>query len=115
MESRTHSKKRGVISKSHKTWNYLNNIIMSQFFKAQIVNNQVKIYNTHPIEKVDAIRRVKQGEDVWGTKRNAETLAEALSDGQGSMKHSPHVIGGYKHFHDINHKYNGHIFYGETS
>jgi hypothetical protein len=112
MESRTHLKKRIVIPK-RKGKGLPKSTIMSQFYKAQIVGDEVKIIKTHPIEKAEAMRRVKQGEDVWGTKSNASTLAEALSDGQGSMRHAPHVIGGYSHYHDINHNYNGHIFYGQ--
>lgn len=85
---------------------------MSKFKSAEIRGNKVIIFDDQ-IEKATAELRIKQGKDVYGTRRQAETLAEALSDGQGSMKHASHVIGGYKHFHDVNHNYKGHIFYGE--
>jgi len=86
---------------------------MAQFYAAKIVNGGVQIYRNKKIEKAEAIKRIKRGDDVWGTKRNAHTLAEALSDGQGDMRHAAHVAGGYQHYHDIHHRYNGHIFYGE--
>jgi hypothetical protein len=87
---------------------------MAQFHAAQRTTNGVKINET-TIDKNEANRRIRQGKDVWGSKSNANTLAQALSDGQGNMRHAPHVIGGYKHYHDINHNYDGHIFYGEPS
>jgi hypothetical protein len=87
---------------------------MAQFYAAQRTTNGVKINET-TIDKNEANRRIRQGKDVWGSKSNANTLAQALSDGQGNMRHAPHVIGGYKHYHDINHNYDGHIFYGEPS
>lgn len=85
---------------------------MSKFKSAEIRNGKVIIFND-VIDKATAELRIKKGKDVYGSRKQAETLAEALSDGQGSMKHAPHVIDGYKHFHDLNHNYRGHIFYGE--
>lgn len=64
------------------------------------------------IDKPQAIRRIRQGYDVYASRRNAHTLAEALSDGQGSWRDAPHFIGGYGHYHDVSHTYAGHIFYG---
>jgi len=87
---------------------------MSQFYAAKIVNGDVQIFTNKKIEKAEAMKRIKRGDDVWGTKSNANTLASALSDGQGNMKHAAHVLGGYQHYHDISHNYNGHIFYGEA-
>jgi len=65
-----------------------------------------------PIEKADAVRRVRQGLDVHSDKKKAHTLALALSQGQGEWKDGPHVEGGYRHYHDVSHQYSGHIFYG---
>ena len=87
---------------------------MALFKTAQITSRGVKIGDRN-IEKADAVRRIKDGKDVWGTKSNAHSLAESLCVGQGSMRHAPHVLGGYHHYHDENHVYNGHIFYGGPS
>lgn len=88
---------------------------MSLFYKAYIKNDEVVIDQAHKIEKADAAKMIKSGKNVWGTKKNAHTLAESLCDGQGNMRHAPHVLGGYKHYHDINHNYSGHIFYGDPT
>ncbi|MEW6982679.1 hypothetical protein AAD001_08510 [Colwelliaceae bacterium 6471] len=85
---------------------------MAQFHAAQITSKGVKI-DDRKIDKSEASQRIRQGKDVWGSKSNANTLAESLSEGQGNMRHAPHVIGGYNHYHDISHHYTGHIFYGE--
>ncbi len=87
---------------------------MARFKTAQITSKGVKI-GDRDIDKAEAIQRIRQGKDVWGTKSNAHTLAEALSDGQGSWKDAPHVEGGYRHYHDVSHHYQGHIFYGNPS
>ncbi|MEO5326304.1 hypothetical protein PV773_23590 [Mesorhizobium sp. CC13] len=68
-----------------------------------------------PIEKTEAMRRIRQGLDVHADKKKAHSLALALSEGQGDWKDAPHVPGGYRHYHDASHQYRGHIFYGGPS
>ncbi|NKL15907.1 hypothetical protein GFL78_28975 [Rhizobium leguminosarum bv. viciae] len=77
------------------------------------VNKSVKIYRLHGIDKAQAIQRLKDGKDVYTTKSKANTLAKELSRGQGIWKDDAHVIGGYRHYHDVDHHYRSHIFFGE--
>jgi hypothetical protein len=88
---------------------------MTTIYAADLVNGELKIHSKRTIEKNIAQRRVRQGDNVYTSKSSANTLANSISDGQGTMKHATHVLGGYHHYHDINHFYNGHIFYGDPS
>jgi len=85
---------------------------MSKYCQARIAGADVIIETQYTLGKKDAMRRIQDGGDVYCSKKRAHTLAEALSQGQGSMKHAAHVQGGYRHYHDVNHVFNGHIFYG---
>ncbi|TBC89170.1 hypothetical protein [Rhizobium ruizarguesonis] len=83
------------------------------YYPAQITSKGVKIDRRHGIDKARAIQRLKNGEDVYTTKSKANTLANELSQGQGTWKDDAHVIGGYRHFHDVCHRHRSHIFFGE--
>lgn len=85
---------------------------MAKYKKATLTAGKLIIDN-RKIDENEARNRIRSGKNVYGSKKNASSLAESLSDGQGSMRHASHVLGGYHHYHDINHNYNGHIFYGE--
>lgn len=82
---------------------------------AEIRNGRVVIFPNY-ISKKDAIQRIKQGQDVMAkTRSQAETLSTALSSGQSVWRDQAHLLGGYKHFHDGQHTYRGHIFYGQPA
>lgn len=84
---------------------------MSEYYEAEVRSQKVLI--GRQIDKSVAMARIRRGEDVYaGTKRMAHTLAEAVSEGQGSWKDAAHVAGGYRHYHDVSHQYRGHIFFG---
>ncbi|WP_392713775.1 hypothetical protein [Rhizobium ruizarguesonis] len=87
------------------------------YYTAQIIskgaNKIVKIYRLHGIDKAQAIQRLKDRKDVYTTKSKANPLAKELSQGQGSWKDDAHVIGGYRHYHDVDHHYRSHIFFGK--
>lgn len=88
---------------------------MADYYKATIVGDALKINQRATLSKKEAISALRKGENVYTNKSKAHSLAIALSDGQGSWKHGAHIVGGYKHYHDVNHQYNGHIFYGNPS
>ncbi|MBY3225599.1 hypothetical protein [Rhizobium laguerreae] len=83
------------------------------YYPAQIIAKGVKIDRLHGIDKAQAIQRLKHGKDVYTTKSKANTLAKELSQGQGTWKDDAHVIGGYRHYHDVCHQHRSHIFFGE--
>lgn len=82
------------------------------YFPAKITSKGVKI-DSAGVDKAEAIQRLKKGKNIYTTKSKANTLANELSQGQGSWKHGSHVIGGYQHYHDVDHHYPSHIFFGE--
>ncbi len=91
---------------------------MGDYKKASIRNGQVIIADRATLSKKEAISRLKKpGNDnnVYTDRKKASSLADALSQGQGTWRDAAHVIGGYKHYHDVSHQYPGHIFYGQPS
>ncbi|MGO4486677.1 hypothetical protein [Rhizobium leguminosarum] len=85
----------------------------ADYYRAQIKSKEVIIDRGRGIDKAEAMQRLKGGKDVYTTKSKANTLANALSQGQGTWKDNAHVIGGYQHYHDVTHKLRSHIFYGD--
>ncbi len=85
---------------------------MAHYYEATRTVQGLKI-GSAKLEKKDAMRRIRNGQDVYTNKSMAHTLSSALSDGQGNWRDGAHVPGGYPHYHDANHDYYGHIFYGQ--
>ena len=88
---------------------------MADYRRATIVGNNLKIDQKATLSKKQALSALRRGDNVYTNKSQAHSLSIALSQGQGSWKDGAHLIGGYKHYHDVSHAYAGHIFYGNPS
>ena len=92
---------------------------MARYHRATITSKGLLISPQADIEKTGAIRLLKKPgneNNVYTDRKKAHSLATALSEGKkGTWRDAAHLIGGYKHYHDVSHQYPGHIFYGEPS
>ncbi len=83
---------------------------MDRYYEVTLVGTGVRF--GHTMTKKEALSHLRSGGSVHTRKSCAKQLAEALSMGGPSWKHSAHLLGGYNHYHDSNHQFAGHIFYG---
>lgn len=84
---------------------------MSTYYEAWI-DSRGNVCFGRKISKKEAMARIRKDSVYAQTRRMAHTLAEAVSQGAGSWKDGAHVVGGYRHYHDVSHRFRGHIFFG---
>ena len=91
---------------------------MANYKRATISGTALIIADRATLSKTEAIRLLKKhgaGNNVYTDRKKASSLADTLSQGQGTWRDAAHIVGGYKHFHDSSRQYPGHIFYGDPS
>jgi len=87
---------------------------MADYYKATIRNGKLIFSQKATLSKTQALRILRHpgNDNVYCNRRQASSLASALSQGQGNWRDAPHLLGGYRHYHDHSRQYPGHIFYG---